>query len=344
MKKYYKTLIKYSSYLGLRSDLILLRNTEYFDVNYYRTYYLNFSRKRIYPYLHYLLYGGFVGCDPSPNFDSSFYLSSNPDIKESGLNPLVHFLRIGAKENRKPLSPEGGKRIEFIGLPGSGKTTLYKELNSCLAKRLGYPPGPKEHGKGILFDRRILAQSGGIFSCLTNFINENSGFIKNILIADEVYQYSEATPTLRNIVMTYFFVICTYYQAVKQDYAKPWFLLDEAFYYQVYHFIINEVGGETSKVSHKILETMPEIDILIYMKTDVNLCLKRMKERKAGIPSPYRLLSEKEFLNFLTEEDKKIDNFIDYLENQSIKIIRIQANLSLEQALNKILQELSPIL
>lgn len=343
MKKLFKSLTKYRSYLSLKRDLLLLRNSEYFNLNYYKTYYLNCSKKRIYPYLHYLLYGGFIGYDPGPNFDSSFYLGSNPSVKKSGLNPLIHFLRVGVNENREPFSPEGGKHIEFIGLPGSGKTTLFNELNSYLAKILGYLPGPKKRGKGMIFDKRILAKAGGSFSCLSNFLYENSDFIKNILIADELYEYSESTPTLRNAVMTYFYKICTFYQAVKQDHAKPWFLLDEAFYYQVYHFIINEEGGETSEVSRKILENMPEIDVLIHMKTDVSLCIKRMKERKSGIPSPFRSLNDKDFFNLLIEEDKKIDHFINYLEDQSIKIIRIQANLSLEQALKKVLQELSPI-
>jgi hypothetical protein len=50
---------------------------------------------------HYLLYGGFEGRNPSEKFDSSFYLENNPDVKASGMNPMVHFIMLGKKENRK---------------------------------------------------------------------------------------------------------------------------------------------------------------------------------------------------------------------------------------------------
>jgi O-antigen biosynthesis protein len=42
--------------------------------------------------------GGFEGRDPGPNFDSSWYLSSNDEVKKAGINPLVHYLKYGIKE------------------------------------------------------------------------------------------------------------------------------------------------------------------------------------------------------------------------------------------------------
>lgn len=54
----------------------------------------------IYLAQHYLLYVGFEGRKPSEKFDSSFYLEQNPDVKASGLNPLLHYLKFGKKEER----------------------------------------------------------------------------------------------------------------------------------------------------------------------------------------------------------------------------------------------------
>ena len=39
---------------------------------------------------------------PHPLFDPAFYLERYPDVRQSGVNPLLHFVRYGAAEGRKP--------------------------------------------------------------------------------------------------------------------------------------------------------------------------------------------------------------------------------------------------
>jgi GT2 family glycosyltransferase len=51
---------------------------------------------------HYLGFGADEGRNPSPHFDTQFYLSTNPDVVRSHLNPLIHYHAFGAKENRRP--------------------------------------------------------------------------------------------------------------------------------------------------------------------------------------------------------------------------------------------------
>ena len=50
--------------------------------------------------LHYCTLGSRQGIDPSPLFDTDNYFSKYPDIKKSGLNPMVHFFKFGIHENR----------------------------------------------------------------------------------------------------------------------------------------------------------------------------------------------------------------------------------------------------
>ncbi|WP_115080858.1 rhamnan synthesis F family protein [Synechococcus sp. N32] len=50
--------------------------------------------------LHYCISGSRKGIDPSCLFDTDNYLSKYPDIKTSGLNPMVHFFKFGIHENR----------------------------------------------------------------------------------------------------------------------------------------------------------------------------------------------------------------------------------------------------
>jgi hypothetical protein len=68
------------------------------------------------PSLHYVLYGGFEGRDPSPMFSSQAYLDAYPDVRAIKTNPLVHYMQKGRYENRaitpstaKP-RPANGKR------------------------------------------------------------------------------------------------------------------------------------------------------------------------------------------------------------------------------------------
>ena len=44
---------------------------------------------------------------PGPLFDTKWYLEANPDVAAAGVNPLLHFLRHGAREGRRPNSRVG---------------------------------------------------------------------------------------------------------------------------------------------------------------------------------------------------------------------------------------------
>jgi glycosyltransferase involved in cell wall biosynthesis len=50
--------------------------------------------------LHYLFWGFLQGRDPSPRFQTRGYLSANPDVARSGVNPLLHYVAFGRTERR----------------------------------------------------------------------------------------------------------------------------------------------------------------------------------------------------------------------------------------------------
>ena len=52
------------------------------------------------PLYHYIMWGANQGYDPHPEFSTNAYLAANPDVKKKGLNPLSHYLHIGALEGR----------------------------------------------------------------------------------------------------------------------------------------------------------------------------------------------------------------------------------------------------
>ena len=86
--------------------LELVRRSELFDEEYYRRQQLELAG--IDDLLrHYLEVGWLDNLNPSAAFDTAYYLAMNPDVRESGMNPLVHYLRYGQFEAREPIGHDG---------------------------------------------------------------------------------------------------------------------------------------------------------------------------------------------------------------------------------------------
>lgn len=76
----------------------IIYNSPYFDEEWYKsTYGLD---KNIDAVDHYLNVGFTKGYHPGPNFNNLGYYESNADVKETHMNPLLHYELYGRKENR----------------------------------------------------------------------------------------------------------------------------------------------------------------------------------------------------------------------------------------------------
>jgi len=88
---------------AIKRQVALIEASQWFDAKWYLAQYPDIARDSkmsASPARHYLLMGGFEGRNPGPGFDSAYYLQHNPDVVESGINPLVHYLKFGEKEQR----------------------------------------------------------------------------------------------------------------------------------------------------------------------------------------------------------------------------------------------------
>ena len=47
-------------------------------------------------------------------FDNDFYVSTNPDVALSGVNPLMHYLQLGWRERRQPSPKIRFSEVEFL--------------------------------------------------------------------------------------------------------------------------------------------------------------------------------------------------------------------------------------
>lgn len=72
-----------------------------FDHEYYLTVNLDVKISGMDPLLHYLIHGWRENRNPSREFDAFFYLSTYPEIKKANLNPLLDYIQRGRKEGRR---------------------------------------------------------------------------------------------------------------------------------------------------------------------------------------------------------------------------------------------------
>ncbi|HEY3475886.1 MAG TPA: rhamnan synthesis F family protein, partial [Anaerolineales bacterium] len=86
--------------LKYQKDALLVKSSGLFDADWYLSRNPDIAQKTSDPLLHYLLFGGFEGRDPGPDFSSKWYLQRYADVRSSGVNPLIHYLRNGRREGR----------------------------------------------------------------------------------------------------------------------------------------------------------------------------------------------------------------------------------------------------
>jgi hypothetical protein len=84
----------------LRQQMQLIEESGLFDENWYLGQYPDVQNSGVSALEHYLRFGGFEGRKPNPDFDSAFYLAQYQDVVDAGLNPLVHYVKFGRAEHR----------------------------------------------------------------------------------------------------------------------------------------------------------------------------------------------------------------------------------------------------
>jgi len=74
-----------------------------FDKEYYLSLYSDVRDSGVDPIIHFMKDGWKEGRNPSPNFNTNYYLNKYKDVKDSGINPFIHYMIFGKQEGRIPL-------------------------------------------------------------------------------------------------------------------------------------------------------------------------------------------------------------------------------------------------
>src|SRR5690606_1307182 len=84
----------------LAAEAAELRASSLFDEAWYCARYPDVPLTGIDPAVHFLRIGAQLRRMPSPHFDTGYYLDRHPDVARSALNPLLHYIQFGIAEGR----------------------------------------------------------------------------------------------------------------------------------------------------------------------------------------------------------------------------------------------------
>ena len=99
-----------NKFIGKYAEYRAINQSGMFDENWYLTQYPDVAESGMDPLQHYLEIGWRENKNPSEKFETLFYLKNNPDVLRSGVNPLRHYVLFGKNEDRICLPPY--KKIE----------------------------------------------------------------------------------------------------------------------------------------------------------------------------------------------------------------------------------------
>jgi len=132
-----------------------LETSGLFDADWYRGQYPEVESAGVDPLHHYLEIGAKLGLKPHPLFDSDWYLENHPELVEAGLNPLTHFLGFAAsgQVDPNPLFDSTWYMKRYPEVKNSGSSPCQHYLEHGAKK--GYKPHP-------LFDTGWYSQHGDV--------------------------------------------------------------------------------------------------------------------------------------------------------------------------------------
>lgn len=146
-----------------------------FDPAHYRAQAGGAIRSTDDPIDHFLTRGSAGGLAPEPGFDPRFYVESNPDVRRSGLDPYVHWLRHGRAEGRPGVRPPPsaqGRGDPVSGSPSTGPVSVEarEEAPKILFVDHRLPDSTRDAGSSRLLEIiaavRDLGLATAIATCL----------------------------------------------------------------------------------------------------------------------------------------------------------------------------------
>ena len=131
-------LIQLQRFLHKIEVRITFPETKFFDNSYYNRQLSERGLEKGLGFDHFRTVGWRMNLQANDWLDTSFYVNTNPDVSEAGLNPLTHYIKYGKNEGRKPNPNESNELNLIHGLNCTiNIESLNKEFYSRIYLKLG---------------------------------------------------------------------------------------------------------------------------------------------------------------------------------------------------------------
>jgi len=251
---------------------------------------------------------------------------------------------------------------EFMGLPGSGKSTIRYQLirntvdesmilsehaiyeilkNNCFDNFLKYI---LNHIPGFIAKKYISPMFGlsrDVFPGLCSFLIENSG----------VFDLTIRRPEFKNLSLEHkkatinrLFRTASYFQTIDDYYKKNSLVIfDENFLQKsAAIFVLDPIYEYEFKQEdiERYLELIPLPDILIHIECDIDICFQRMKTRSSGLTRRYRNFSDKEIYTYIKRNAEYFQLVVECLISKNVNIMKVNSSNSILSNVNYLLNKI----
>jgi len=121
----------------IHKDAAVIARSGLFDREWYLKQYPDVAETKIDPIKHYLRYGAAEGRDPNAEFSTWAYLDTYPDVSAHGANPFIHYIQYGKEEGRALLRKDYAAWIDdYDRLSDEDRQVFRREIERFSAKPL----------------------------------------------------------------------------------------------------------------------------------------------------------------------------------------------------------------
>jgi hypothetical protein len=256
--------------------------------------------------------------------------------------------------------------VEFIGLPGAGKSHIRKNLLKVLKRRnkqgfiaaeeafleaskSSIDPvyrvilGSLPRNFGLRFCEKIINRSYMQYDAQNRFLAK-WGRSFEIFLSSPVFD--KVTMEDREIRISAFLNAGGIYECISNiGTGNKVTVFDELFLQKSFIFVSQLVGSSPEELGlYRYLENTPISDIVIHVKADINTCYERMLSRERGVIKLLRGSGKEDILGFLKRGEIHICSLIQWLgKRKDIVLLEISSENELDGAITKLADKMGAI-
>jgi len=244
------------------------------------------------------------------------------------------------------------KSIEFIGVPGSGKTTLARnfveaENDYILSDDAFYISTVNNTDIPLTCILDILPKSvrlniTRVYShtwkdspiSYTTFLYKNREFSK--LVFNKLYELDDSGYNVNNQTKWLYNLASKYYICSKLDKNV---VFDEGFCSFANSLFVGVGRKPKDSEIKSYLSTIPTPDVVLNIQCDLDICFERINNRKSGLPNRMKDLTKREVMDFMKLHQECFKYVENHLVDNGIDVYNIDNTGNVEESIHEIRQK-----